>query len=73
MGWFCQEKIKIIPSPPGEQYKVSALTIKPNGKPKEHPVRIGLIKDNGDGTTNISLELIIPKHGAVLVTVEVEL
>lgn len=59
-----------MPAAGEESYKVGAVSISPIGHKKEHNARIRAIKDNRDGTSSISVEAMIPRHGVVRITVE---
>ncbi|HEX8949424.1 MAG TPA: metallophosphoesterase [Dissulfurispiraceae bacterium] len=51
-------------------YRVKAVAISKRENITSHKARMRQVKDNGDGTSTVSVETELPKNGAIRVTVE---
>jgi hypothetical protein len=55
----------LMPKADAERYRVRARSIPSRGTPQEHPARIGNVKDNGNGTTVVAIETLLPGNSVI--------
>ncbi|MBF0329985.1 MAG: metallophosphoesterase [Nitrospirae bacterium] len=63
----------LMPAADAGKFKAKAFSTSKKGEQKEVPARIYKVKNNGDGTSTVSVEVELPANGSLRVVVETDI